>query len=118
MYAHCDVRRLRSSLRLRSRTEDFTNCGKVSEVEAFNVCLASLPQRHKLVVAGNHEVTFDPKTKEVSRLNEAITLNSPDPDEIKKLLTNCVYLEVRATSPLSWKARPTTCPKRRTRPPR
>ena len=38
---------------------DFTQIGLRDEVEHFNQFLASLPHKHKIVIAGNHEVTFD-----------------------------------------------------------
>ena len=38
---------------------DFSHCGLPHEVEAFNDWLGSLPHKHKIVIAGNHEITFD-----------------------------------------------------------
>ena len=35
---------------------DFTEHGKIGNVEGFDRWLGSLPHKHKIVVAGNHEV--------------------------------------------------------------
>jgi len=42
---------------------DFTRCGHLQEVRQFNTWLGSLPHPHKIVVAGNHEISFDPNFK-------------------------------------------------------
>merc|ERR1719367_338238 len=39
---------------------DFTRCGSMKEVREFNTWLAKLPHPHKIVIAGNHELSFDP----------------------------------------------------------
>ena len=39
---------------------DLTRCGHVSEVKEFNRWLGTLPHKHKIVIAGNHELSFDP----------------------------------------------------------
>lgn len=38
---------------------DFTKCGKLEEVIEFNSWIGKLPHKHKLVIAGNHELSFD-----------------------------------------------------------
>ncbi|RLN89643.1 hypothetical protein BBJ28_00022917, partial [Nothophytophthora sp. Chile5] len=38
---------------------DFTDTGERDEVLAFNAFLGKLPHRYKIVIAGNHESTFD-----------------------------------------------------------
>jgi hypothetical protein len=38
---------------------DFTSTGKEHEVAQFNAWLGSLPHKHKIVIAGNHDLTFD-----------------------------------------------------------
>ncbi|XP_045585340.1 metallophosphoesterase MPPED2 [Procambarus clarkii] len=40
---------------------DFTRCGSAAEIEEFNSWIGSLPHKHKVVIAGNHELSFDPK---------------------------------------------------------
>lgn len=39
---------------------DFTKCGQLEEVVEFNNWIGKLPHRHKIVIAGNHELSFDP----------------------------------------------------------
>lgn len=39
---------------------DFSACGSLNEIIEFNEWLGELPHKHKLVIAGNHELTFDP----------------------------------------------------------
>ena len=39
---------------------DVTWGGTLAEVEAFNAWLGTLPHKHKIVVAGNHDFAFDP----------------------------------------------------------
>lgn len=59
---------------------DFTSAGELHVVRDFNLWLGELPHTHKVVIAGNHEITFeDPDTRE-----RAISL-----------LTNARYLEDR-----------------------
>jgi hypothetical protein len=58
----------------------------------------ALPHKHKVVIAGNHELTFDPATNKDpkqaatfgKKKNETQTFDVKDPRE---LLTNCIYLE-------------------------
>lgn len=38
---------------------DFTKCGRQVEVIDFNNWIGLLPHKHKLVIAGNHELSFD-----------------------------------------------------------
>lgn len=54
---------------------DFTRCGHLSEVREFNHWLGTLPHPHKVVIAGNHELSFDPTFK--SKEGSAAFLPSP-----------------------------------------
>lgn len=38
---------------------DFTKCGGLDEVIEFNQWIGTLPHKHKIVIAGNHELSFD-----------------------------------------------------------
>ena len=38
---------------------DFTRCGHLQEVKEFNNWLGKLPHKHKIVIAGNHELSLD-----------------------------------------------------------
>lgn len=55
---------------------DFTLKGTREEVRAFDLWLGSLPHRHKLVVAGNHDWLFE-----------------RSPEEARQLLTQARYLQ-------------------------
>lgn len=46
-------------------------------MEDFNNFLGSLPHKHKIFVAGNHEIAFNEYSKK----------------EIQKMLSNCIYLQ-------------------------
>ena len=60
---------------------DFTDYGEVHKVKEFNEWLGKLPHRHKIVVAGNHDVTFDPKASaEGTRWRSRI--EHPDMDKV------------------------------------
>ncbi|XP_055686883.1 metallophosphoesterase domain-containing protein 1 [Lutzomyia longipalpis] len=93
---------------------DFTRCGNYDEVVEFNTWLGKLPHRHKLVVAGNHELSFDETFQTVHSLSSerrkhtGTTLIDDIPtlgntkenlveairtQNVKKQLTNCVYLQ-------------------------
>ena len=86
-------------------TGDFTNYGKREEVEKFNNWLATLPHPHKVVIAGNHEITFDPKSFDNIWAKKKVFGENFDPEspEVKtfpnydKLLTNCTYLQDSGT---------------------
>jgi len=88
---------------------DFTRAGNPSEIREFNTWLGKLPHKHKVVIAGNHELCFDPslgKTSDIvsrsghigtSPLNLMEDSQAADQSvkcqDIKKELTNCTYLE-------------------------
>ena len=55
---------------------DFTNLGRDEELAAFDAFLASLPHRHKIVIAGNHDFCFE-----------------REPERARAGLTGCHYLE-------------------------
>lgn len=58
---------------------DFSTRGPLSQVVEFNEWLGVLPHRHKIVIAGNHEMALD-------ELKHS-------PAEIKALFTNATYLQ-------------------------
>ncbi|XP_025832263.1 UPF0046 protein C25E10.12 [Agrilus planipennis] len=94
---------------------DFTKCGQEGEVQEFNQWLGSLPHKHKIVIAGNHELSFDPSFVHIfkktydhcsrhagSIFEEEIPTLGMEKEELnkavkavnaKKCLTNCTYLE-------------------------
>jgi Icc-related predicted phosphoesterase len=60
---------------------DITDTGTQDQVEKFNHFLATLPHRHKIVIAGNHDFYFE-----------------QFPKEARALLTNCIYLQDEAVT--------------------
>ncbi|WKX94556.1 hypothetical protein Q1695_011665 [Nippostrongylus brasiliensis] len=83
---------------------DFTTCGLPNEVHSFNKKLGQLKHAYKVVIAGNHECTFDDsflrasnrevEAKEMA-LKQALqaSLASAKVTSSKSLLTNAIYLE-------------------------
>uniref|UniRef100_A0A914UWR2 Calcineurin-like phosphoesterase domain-containing protein n=1 Tax=Plectus sambesii TaxID=2011161 RepID=A0A914UWR2_9BILA len=84
---------------------DFTSCGLPKEIKAFNDNMGQLKHTYKVVIAGNHECTFDQnfmkgshkdatQAKELA-LKQALqaALSSAKTSSPKSLLTNCIYLE-------------------------
>ncbi|XP_037939419.1 metallophosphoesterase domain-containing protein 1 [Teleopsis dalmanni] len=95
---------------------DFTKCGQLEEVVEFNKWLGTLPHKHKVVIAGNHELSFDKtfthpfqnknstdrtKLTGLSVLDDLPTLGNAKENiesaiqtqNIRDILTNCIYLE-------------------------
>lgn len=71
---------------------DFTSDGRPKQVRAFNRFLEGLPFRYKVVIAGNHDMTFD--TVQFEDLKGRFGLgDNVDSQATKALLTNCIYLE-------------------------
>ena len=90
---------------------DFSNYGLVSEIVAFNDWLATLPHKvnmnrntptepdyflsqyfqHKIVVAGNHELSFDPGTLEESRY---YMRQVGEEGDTTKVVTNIIMLKI------------------------
>jgi Icc-related predicted phosphoesterase len=73
---------------------DFTNSGTVSNTRDFNDFLLALPHRHKVVIAGNHDITFEPSYYEKNwRRFHSKKQSCVD---ARAQLTNCTYLEDEA----------------------
>uniref|UniRef100_A0A1I7RRW3 Metallophos domain-containing protein n=2 Tax=Bursaphelenchus xylophilus TaxID=6326 RepID=A0A1I7RRW3_BURXY len=69
---------------------DFTNYGDVSEVINFNQAMGMLPHKHKIVIAGNHELGFE--DGEEMTVQQLAGLNMLGINKAYELLTNCTYL--------------------------
>jgi len=81
---------------------DFTSSGCLEEVIEFNNWIGNLPHEHKIVIAGNHELSFDNSCKYQSRGHLEAHSSHTDPSfiaqaaqthSVKDCLTNCIYLE-------------------------
>ncbi|XP_002740401.2 metallophosphoesterase domain-containing protein 1-like [Saccoglossus kowalevskii] len=75
---------------------DFTNVGRPKEVDEFNEWLGKQPFQYKIVIAGNHELTFDqelvkagtsPVWQSYFRSTSAASVAN-----IHEKLTDCIYL--------------------------
>ena len=62
-------------------TGDFTMTGRTNEIEDFNHWLGTLPYKHKIVIAGNHDKGLDKIFKKEAALDG------------HDALSNCTYLE-------------------------
>ena len=71
---------------------DFTSTGREGEVRDFNTWLGALPHQTKIVIAGNHDLTFDLENYPElwQRFHHSQQL---DAARIKASLSNCIYLE-------------------------
>ncbi|KAL1130881.1 hypothetical protein AAG570_012122 [Ranatra chinensis] len=83
---------------------DFTKCGAEEEVIEFNNWLGRLPHKCKIVIAGNHELSFDntfTHPLSVNPVDSIPTLGLPrkciteavSSQSVKEQLTNCIYLQ-------------------------
>lgn len=77
---------------------DFTRGGALREVSSFNDFLGSLRHRYKVVIAGNHELTFDPTLPRRAAAHGAQAAQNELASQAKRLLTNCIYLEDQEVS--------------------
>ncbi|XP_075910347.1 metallophosphoesterase MPPED2-like isoform X2 [Petromyzon marinus] len=92
-------------------TGDFTRIGLPLEVSAFNDWLGRQPCQHKVVIAGNHELSFDADF--VASLDDPwryfgipATAGRADvtiPRHVRSLLTNGVYLQDGETEVLGFR---------------
>lgn len=72
---------------------DFTKTGALKEVIDFNDWIGTLPHQHKLVIAGNHELSFDQEKEQTDCSRSIESIN-----DVKNRLTNCTYLEDKSIS--------------------
>jgi len=84
---------------------DFTNTGEADQVKSFASWLRSYPAKHKVVIAGNHDITFQPdyyrrawrrfhRTPFNCTQARAALLNDP---------STCDYLEDKATEVMGYR---------------
>jgi len=71
---------------------DFTNWGRKAEVEKFNDFLGKCPYLVKIVIAGNHELTFDSKSQMSDPKDTKASTSSSSPHP-STLLTSAIYLQ-------------------------
>jgi len=75
---------------------DFTNTGELQQIEAFSEWMKSLPHEHKIVIAGNHDITLHP----IYYKNYWKRFHSKpyDGDKCKAAMQHFTYLEDEATT--------------------
>ncbi|KAJ0394646.1 hypothetical protein P43SY_003844 [Pythium insidiosum] len=76
---------------------DFTDRGTHKEIKDFNDWLGTLPHRHKIVVAGNHDLSMDAAEYKLHWDSLWRHTEFNDPTVARDLLSNCTYLENRST---------------------
>lgn len=52
---------------------DFTSMGTKAEIEEFNEAMGMLPHKHKIVIAGNHDIGFEANPEEAQALLSSVT---------------------------------------------
>ncbi|XP_033733429.1 metallophosphoesterase MPPED2-like isoform X2 [Pecten maximus] len=83
---------------------DFTMIGLPKDIDKFNKYLGTLPHKVKIVIAGNHDLTFDQDMVKsnreelttmfgVTEENFEAYMTEKKLTEVKELMTNCIYLE-------------------------
>ena len=81
---------------------DFSKRGTPEQVRHFAAFLASLHFREKVVIAGNHDTTFD--TVHFTKLKEDFALDEDiESEATKALLEGCTYLEDSCTQAMGYK---------------
>jgi hypothetical protein len=70
---------------------DFSQKGYPQEISDFSHWLGQQNFKHKVVICGNHEITFDLKMEEP--LSKQFQMESINFAQTKALLKNCIYLE-------------------------
>jgi len=82
---------------------DFSDIGEPHQVVEFNEWLGKQPQPIKIVIAGNHDLSFDVANYKNLAPEFHKDLPPIDPVKTKALLTNCIYLEDSSTEVYGYK---------------
>mmetsp|Transcript_18209 Transcript_18209/g.35718 ORF Transcript_18209/g.35718 Transcript_18209/m.35718 type:complete len:304 (-) Transcript_18209:84-995(-) len=83
---------------------DFTNTGELDQVKSFDSWLQHYPARHKVVIAGNHDITFEPDYYHFHW--QRFHRKPYDCEEVRRVLLesgNCIYLQDSATEIFDFK---------------
>ena len=72
---------------------DFSNIGQEGDVIKFNSFLGSLPHKYKVVIAGNHDISFDTEEYGKALWKKFSHKDKLDSNKMKSMLTNALYLE-------------------------
>jgi predicted phosphodiesterase len=71
---------------------DFSGQGDEKDVLNFSKFLSSQPHTHKVVIAGNHDLSFDLENQGTLQ-RDFLNMRGKDAAAIKSKLTGCIYLE-------------------------
>ena len=71
---------------------DFSRRGEIDDIIHFNSFLAKLPHRYKVVIAGNHEISFDLHNERMLKRGFKFIKNV-NFHEARDILKDCIYLE-------------------------
>eukprot|EP01060_Flectonema_neradi_P011945 TRINITY_DN1888_c0_g1_i1.p1 TRINITY_DN1888_c0_g1~~TRINITY_DN1888_c0_g1_i1.p1 ORF type:complete len:294 (+),score=46.03 TRINITY_DN1888_c0_g1_i1:42-884(+) len=72
---------------------DITNTGELCQLQAFNQWLGTLPHKHKIVIAGNHDLTLDKESYTKGMAFRFAHRTPYDVEECRKTITNATVLE-------------------------
>lgn len=78
---------------------DFSDIGQPKDIEKFGLFLSDLPHQHKVVIAGNHDLTFDTKNYGIlwKRFRHPKQFDSQQLKDSIISLPNVIYLEDSGT---------------------
>ena len=85
---------------------DFSSKGSKKEIKEFSKWLGKQDFLQRVVIAGNHEFSFDLEYEEILKERFSYKPTFPsneDFKEVKSLLTNCIYLEDQETDIFGYK---------------
>ena len=89
----CDAVRCQSCPECLRLGGDFTNTGELEQVKSLGKWLAAYPAKEKIVIAGNHDITFHEqyyKDRGARRFHRG---GAYDCSKVRRSLEGCTYLE-------------------------
>ena len=72
---------------------DFTNTGELDQIQKFNEWLGRQPHKHKIIIAGNHDLTLDRSSYTNSFAKRFGHRDPYDVEECRRTITNAIMLE-------------------------
>ena len=74
---------------------DFTNCGSLDQIMKFSQQMKELDAKftYKVLIAGNHELTFDPQCSRNVMQYLRLAPKAPMRPDPREFINNCIYLE-------------------------
>lgn len=81
---------------------DFTNAGDPKQVQSFATWLDNYPAKHKIVIAGNHDVTFEPEYCKRNWNRWQQTQEDCEQARAALIQSSSIYLENRAVEVMGY----------------